>query len=128
MIKKIAFVGQPTRDLERATAFYRDVLGLEQDMDGSHPRWHEFKSPDGKTIALDTFGPEFLGDNARPYLSLEVEDLESFAAELEGKGVQFVMPMTVNRNDAGKEICRMAVVLDTEGNAVMLHQIADWRA
>ena len=42
MIKKIAFVGMPTHDLDRADAFYRDVLGLEFDEENCHPKWHEF--------------------------------------------------------------------------------------
>lgn len=126
MIKKIAFVGQPTHDMERAKQFYGDVLGLELDHDYGHG-WCEYVAPDGKAIALDTFGPKMLGDNARPYLALEIEDLAAYVEKLEAAGVEFLMPLTINRNDEEREICRMAVITDSEGNAVMLHQKADWR-
>jgi catechol 2,3-dioxygenase-like lactoylglutathione lyase family enzyme len=33
MIKKMAFVGQPARDAERAKKFYGEILGLELDHD-----------------------------------------------------------------------------------------------
>ena len=68
-----------------------------------------------------------LGDNARPYLALEIEDLEAYVARLEAAAVEFLMPMTINRDDEEREICRMAVIRDSEGNAVMLHQKAAWR-
>jgi len=29
--------------------------------------------------------------------------------------------------DLEREICRVAVILDTEGNPIMLHQHASWR-
>ncbi len=28
----------------------------------------------------------------------------------------------------GKLICKMAIITDPDGNPIMLHQIADWRA
>ncbi len=37
MITKIAFVGQPTRDLERSKRFYGEVLGLAHDHDYGSP-------------------------------------------------------------------------------------------
>jgi catechol 2,3-dioxygenase-like lactoylglutathione lyase family enzyme len=54
MITKIAFVGQPTRDLERARRFYSEALGLRHDHT-PHPGWSEFQTPEGKAICLDTF-------------------------------------------------------------------------
>ena len=126
MIKKIAFIGQPTLDMDRAKQFYGEVLGLEMDHDYGHG-WCEFVTPDGKAIALDTFGPKMLGENARPYVSLEIEDLDAYVARLEEQNVEFLMPLTINRNDEEREICRMAVIRDSEGNAVMLHQKAAWR-
>ena len=32
-----------------------------------------------------------------------------------------------NQDDEGRELCKMAIILDPEGNVIMLHQMADWR-
>jgi predicted enzyme related to lactoylglutathione lyase len=126
MITKIAFVGQPTRDLDRAKRFYSEALGLRHDHDPSE-RWSEFQTPDGKAICLDTYGPELL-DAPTPYLALETDDLEAQLQQAEAGGARIVMPVQINKDPEGREICRMAVILDTEGNSIMLHQIAAWRA
>ncbi|MGH7570732.1 MAG: VOC family protein [Gemmatimonadota bacterium] len=47
----MAFVGHPTRDLDRAKRFYAEVLGLRHSGD-SGGRWSECATPEGKTIAL----------------------------------------------------------------------------
>jgi len=48
-------------------------------------------------------------------------------ARLKEKGVTILKEPWVNTDD-GNEICRMAVIQDPCGNAVMLHQIAPSRA
>ncbi|HKY60192.1 MAG TPA: VOC family protein [Gemmatimonadota bacterium] len=125
MIRKIAFVGHPTRDMDRARRFYGETLGLElsQDYGG---KWVEFTTPDGKTIALDTFTPEAV-ESPVPYLALESDDIEADAARLREAGVKFVRDVWANEGEDGREVCRMAVVLDPEGNPIMLHQTAAWR-
>ncbi len=126
MITKIAFVGQPTRDLERSKRFYGEVLGVAHDHDYG-TRWSEFTTHDGKTIALDTYGPE-LTDSPTPYLALETDDLVAEVDRMQGLGTTVVLPVHINRDDSGREICRIAVILDPEGNSIMLHQKAAWRA
>ena len=42
-------------------------------------------------------------------------------------GTTVVLPVHINRDDSGREICRIAVILDPEGNSIMLHQKAAWR-
>ena len=126
MIKKVAFVGQPTRDFATAKRFYGEVLGLRHDHDHGD-KWTEFITPDGVTIALDGYGPE-LTDTPTPYLSLELDDLGAALPQIEAGGAEVIAPMQINRNAEGREICRIAVILDPMGNPVMLHQIAAWRA
>jgi predicted enzyme related to lactoylglutathione lyase len=86
----------------------------------------EFTTPDGKTIALDTFTPEAV-ETPVPYLALESDDIEADAARLKEAGAKFVRDVWANEGEDGREICRMAVVLDPEGNPIMLHQTAAWR-
>ena len=125
MITKVAFVGQPTFDQDRAKAFYGELLGLHLDHEHG-PKWTEFSTPDGVAIALDGFSLE-TQETPSPYLALEVDDLEAEVARLQAAGVTFVMPMQINRNPEDREICRMAIILDPDGNPVMLHQKAAWR-
>ena len=125
MIRKMAFVGHPTRDIGRAKRFYGDVLGLKHSGDFGD-RWSEFTTPGGKTIALDNYAPEFV-DSPAPYLALETDDIEAEVARLKGAGAKVIRDVWANEGQDGREVCRMAVVLDPEGNPFMLHQTAAWR-
>lgn len=125
MIRKVAFIGHPTRDLDRAKRFYGEVLGLRHSIDYAG-RWAEFTTPEGKTIALDTFTPEAV-ETPSPYLALESDDIEGDMARLKEAGAHVVREVWANEDEDNREICRMAVVLDPEGNPIMLHQTAAWR-
>jgi len=57
MIKKVAFIGHRVTDMDRAKKFYGEVLGLDKTSE-YEGKWCEFDTPEGKTIALDTFSPE----------------------------------------------------------------------
>ena len=48
-------------------------------------------------------------------------------ARLKAAGARFIRDVWANEGEDGRELCRMAVVLDPEGNPIMLHQIAAWR-
>ena len=124
MIKKIAFVGMPTRDMPKTRAFYQDLLGLAPGPDYGDT-WVELTTPEGKTIALDTYTPQ-IDQSARTYISLETDDIEAEVARLKEAGVTIVKDIWTNEHE-GKEICKMAIVLDPEGHGIMLHQIAAWR-
>ena len=117
MIKKVAFMGHPVRDMARARKFYGEVLGLEQTA-LYEEKWCEFDTPEGKSIALDTFSPE----GTPPYLALETDDIEAELARLKENGVEVVMDIQDNK------VCKMAIIKDSEGNGLMLHQIAPERA
>ncbi|MDH3283461.1 MAG: VOC family protein [Acidobacteriota bacterium] len=117
MIKKIAFIGHHVHDMERAKRFYGDVLGLAKTAEYEN-KWCEFDTPEGKSIALDTFSPE----GAPPYLALETDDVEAEVTRLKKAGVEVLMDVRDNK------VCKMAIVKDSEGNGLMLHQIAPGRA
>jgi predicted enzyme related to lactoylglutathione lyase len=58
IVERTDFVSVPVIDLERATEFYRDTLGLEQVSDGGWPldtgvcRMAFFHDPDGNSLML----------------------------------------------------------------------------
>ncbi len=109
------FVSVPVTDLERSTAFYGDVLGLEQTDSGS---WPEFKLGENVFLYLmdpTNIGQEFRGPHTAP-IALRVADVEAARAELEGKGITFFGETF----DTG--VCHMAHFADPDGNVFMLHR------
>jgi len=114
-ITGVDFITVPTRDFDAASAFYRDVLGLE-----CSTRWGQMPAAEFETGTLtiavmqsDAFGVEF-APHSHP-IALHVADVAASRAELEGKGVTFV----ADTMDSG--VCHMAHFRDPDGNVLMLH-------
>jgi predicted enzyme related to lactoylglutathione lyase len=111
----VDFITIPTRDFERASEFYEQVLGLP-----CSTRWGDMPAGEFETGTLtiavmqsDAFGIEFR-QHTHP-VALHVEDVHAARAELEGKGVEFA----ADTIDSG--VCHMAHFRDPDGNALMLH-------
>jgi len=109
-IRKLDFVGVPSKDAERSRAFYVDTLGLRQD--GQHEFWV------GDTCfgiwEPASFGMEF-APQKNAHLALHVDDVAEARKELEAKGVEFQGDIL----DTG--VCHMAFFTDPGGNDLMLH-------
>ncbi|MBI5137593.1 MAG: VOC family protein [Nitrospirae bacterium] len=125
MITRVAFVAHPVRDMGAARRFYGEVLGLAPGADFQGV-WSEFTTPDGQTVALDTFSPKY-SETPTPYLALETDDIDGEVARLRAAGARIGMEPWLNQDDQGRDVCRMAFVLDPDGNAIMLHQTAPAR-
>jgi len=111
-VERVDFVDVPTRDIERAVAFYRDVLELPQD-----PREPTEFEAGNVTLALwkpEDRGVEFV-TGASHGIALRVADVASAREELEAKGVEFV-----GQRDSG--VCNMAFFEDPDGNSLILHR------
>ncbi len=114
-ITGVDFITVPTRDFEKASEFYGDVLGLERSKQWGNMPAQEFETG-SLTVAVmqsDAFGLEFK-PHSHP-IALQVDDVEASRSELEGKGVKFV----ADTLDSG--VCHMANFSDPDGNALMLH-------
>ena len=106
------FIAIPTRDLSRAVAWYRDVLGLPE----SEVTDGELETPN---VTLSFWEPEredlpFVPNEAG--FGVRVANVEEARAELEAKGVEFIAETW----DSG--VCRFAAFRDPEGNTVILHR------
>jgi predicted enzyme related to lactoylglutathione lyase len=118
MFKKVAFTMYPVQDSTRARAFYGETLGLKMGSAAPNGNWTEYDLPGGGCLAL------FKTDDIKPSASaggsvaLEVEDLDALLAQLKQKGV------TIKAEMIHSPVCRMSVVLDSEGNSIMLHELA----
>ena len=122
MITKMAFVAQPTTKMDEMKAFYGDALGLAPSIDFG--TWAEFTTPDGKTLALDTHSAQM--PDATSYVALESDDIEADMQRLKDGGAMVAKDVWSNDHE-GVHLCKMAIVADPDGNAVMLHQIAEAR-
>jgi catechol 2,3-dioxygenase-like lactoylglutathione lyase family enzyme len=109
------FVNISTTDIERATDFYGNVLGLPEGK-----RWGNMPAVEYETgnltIAVmqsDAFGIE-PHTNTHP-IEFHVDDFEAAKAELESRGVSFKGDVL----DSG--VCYQAFFEDPDGNALAIH-------
>jgi predicted enzyme related to lactoylglutathione lyase len=112
----VDFVSVPTRDLERAVAFYGETLSLERSAYRPDRNFAEFETG---TVTLNVLDPERMGigsfqANANA-LALHVGDVAAARERLEGQGVTFMGDIF----DTG--VCHMAFLADPDGNHLMLH-------
>ena len=114
-IEHTDFVSLPVTDMERATAWYRDTLGLEQTDTGGFP---EFRLGDNAflyLLSMEAIGSQFTAPHTAA-MALRVADVEAARAELQSRGVEFVGETF----DTG--VCHMASFTDPDGNVLMLHR------
>jgi catechol 2,3-dioxygenase-like lactoylglutathione lyase family enzyme len=110
-VERVDFVNIATRDAERSRAWYRDTFGLQSDPNNADELT-------AGQVTLTFWEPEKEGIDFQASIGgfgLRVADVEAAKAELEAKGVEFV-------GDGDTGVCRMAVCLDPDGNAVILHR------
>jgi catechol 2,3-dioxygenase-like lactoylglutathione lyase family enzyme len=108
----VDFISVPTRNVSRAVAWYRDVLGLPE----SEFTEGEIEAPN---VTLSFWEPEregltFVANEAG--VALRVPDVATARAELEARGVEFI----ADTLDSG--VCHFAAFRDPEGNVLILHR------
>jgi catechol 2,3-dioxygenase-like lactoylglutathione lyase family enzyme len=114
-VERTDFISVPVRDMERATRFYRETLGLEQVSDGGFPEFQLGENVSVYLVSIEAIGSEFTGPHSA-HVALRVPDVAETRKELEAKGVEFVG----ETHDTG--VCQMAFFRDPDGNALMLHR------
>ena len=110
-IEQVDFVSVPTRDVERAVAWYRDTLGLQV----SDVTPGEVEAPN---VTLSFWSPEADGE---PFLAnaagigLRVADVPQAVEEARAAGAE-----VIGIEDTG--VCHMGFVKDPDGNVLILHR------
>jgi predicted enzyme related to lactoylglutathione lyase len=118
MLKKVAFTMFPVDDPERARAFYENKLGLVRGSSASNGNWTEYDLPGGGCLALFRGSLTGLKPSASAgSIAFEVEDLDALNARLQAEGVRYLGDMIHS------PVCRMSMILDSEGNSIILHQL-----
>jgi catechol 2,3-dioxygenase-like lactoylglutathione lyase family enzyme len=110
-VEQVDFVTVPTRDVSRAVAFYRDVLGLTES---------EFSEGEveASNVTLGFWNPEDDGlefEPSRAGIALRVADVGAACAELVAGGGELA-----GIEDTG--VCHMGFVKDPDGNVLILHR------
>jgi catechol 2,3-dioxygenase-like lactoylglutathione lyase family enzyme len=110
-VQQVDFVSVPTRDVQRAVAWYRDVLGLPES---------EFSEGEVETpnVTLGFWLPEEQGEPFVPNengVALRVADVEAAVEEVRAAG-----GVVTGIEDSG--VCHMGFVKDPDGNVLILHR------
>jgi len=118
MFKKVAFTMYPVEDLARAREFYEKKLQFAVSKVSAGGAWVEYDMPGGGCFALTTLAQGVKpSSNAGGTIAFEVEDLDKLVTRLKADGVEFKLDIF------SSPVCRMAVILDSEGNSLTLHQL-----
>lgn len=116
-IQKIAFTMYPVRDMERARRFYEQDLGLTATTRWAEGAWVEYDLAGG-CFAITTLVPHLSPSaSAGGSIAFEVDDVDATVQALRARG------HAVKVEPFSTPVCRMAVVLDPEGNALTLHRV-----
>ncbi len=118
MIKEIAFVGYPTTNMKKARAFYEGILGLVPTNEfGPVTDSSEFAE---YAVGSGTFSlgcmPDWKPSKDGPSVAFEVENIDETLKKLKDNNVVFTMEKIETSG------CHMAIVLDPDGNAVLIHK------
>ncbi|MDQ6930841.1 MAG: VOC family protein [Candidatus Eremiobacteraeota bacterium] len=111
IIKGIDLAAFLVRDPQKATAFYRDVLGMVPTGVDDEGRGAEFELPDGSTFGV--WKPE--GGETGGTMMFAVDDCAAAVAEFRSRGLELSEPMDT-------PVCKMAFGKDPEGNGIIIHQ------
>jgi predicted enzyme related to lactoylglutathione lyase len=108
----------PVKDLARARGFYEKVLNLNHNAVYAEGRWIEYDLPHGGCFCITDLVPEQRPSaDSGGTLAFEVVDLDLVVSELKKRDVLFKTDIFHS------PVCRMAVLLDSEGSSIMLHQL-----
>ena len=110
-VEQVDFVSIPTRDVARAVAWYRDVLGLPQ----SEVLEGEVEAPN---VTLGFWNPEADGEEFAPHtagVGFRVADVAAAVEEVRASGAE-----VIGIEDTG--VCHMGFCKDPDGNTIILHR------
>lgn len=118
MIKKFAFTVYPVKDMQRAQNFYEEIMGLKLSKSSAGGKWLEYDLPGSGCFAITTMMQGIEPSiNAGGSIAFEVDNIDSMVERLKEHGVEFKMEPFCS------PVCKIAVIIDSEGNALMLHQL-----
>jgi len=115
IVERTDFISVPVTDMERATRFYEETLGLPKISTGDFPEFQLGENVSVYLLDMEQIGSSFTAPHSA-HVALRVPDVAEARRELEAKGVSF----DGDTLDTG--VCHMAFFRDPDGNALMLHR------
>ncbi len=115
-VTEIAFTGYPVTNLKRAREFYEDTLGLTASrvFGDENEAWIEYDIGSG-TLSIGNMAADWKPAANGGSVGLEVDNFDEAIDLLRKAEVTFRLePMDT-------PVCRMAVVLDPDGNLITIH-------
>jgi predicted enzyme related to lactoylglutathione lyase len=114
-VTRVDYIRVPVDDIDAATHFYGEVLGLPRNEHLDHEDWVEYEASN-VTLAVMTPHTHDYEFAALPpaTIALGVPDIAAAKAELEAKGFEV-------GEIADSGVCRVAGVNDPAGNRIALH-------
>jgi predicted enzyme related to lactoylglutathione lyase len=107
-VEQVDFVSVPTRDVARAVAFYRDVLGTAR-VSEERSRFER----DALVLGAGGRGEPFVPNVSR--IALRDADVPTAVDEVKSAGAE-----VIGIEDTG--VCHMGFVKDPDGNVLILHR------
>ena len=115
IIERTDFISVPVTDMERATRFYEETLGLPKISTRGFPEFQLGENVSVYLLQMENLGSKFTAPHTA-HVALRVADVEEARRELEAKGVEF------HGETRDSSVCHMAFFTDPDGNALMLHR------
>lgn len=113
-VKHIAFTLYSVKDMAKARRFYEEDLGLKL-TNNFRGQWVEYHLDNG-CFAITTMAEDVAPSaNSGGSIAFEVDDVDAVVNKLR------VKKAVVKMEPFSTPVCRMAVVLDPEGNALSIH-------
>lgn len=118
MLQKVAFTMYPVIDIDRAKNFYEKNFDFIPSKISVNGAWVEYDLPGGGCFAITTVAEGVQpSTTAGGSIAFEVEDLDALVSKLKSNDVEFKLDVFPS------PVCRMAVIVDSEGNAIILHEL-----
>jgi catechol 2,3-dioxygenase-like lactoylglutathione lyase family enzyme len=114
-VERVDYVRVPVTDMEQATHFYGEVLGLQRNPNSPDGDWVEYEAGNVTLAVMTPHTHEYEFSELPPAtLALRVPDVAAAKEQLEAAGLE-VGEMW----DSGK--CQGVGVTDPAGNRILLH-------
>ena len=115
-VQRVDYIRIPVRDMDKASHFYGEVLGLERNPNSPGGDWVEYETGN---VTLAVMTPHSHGLEFTPLppgtIALRVPDVAEARTKLEAAGVE-----VSELWDSG--VCHGAGFRDPDGNAIHLHR------
>lgn len=112
MLRDLAYTVIYVGDIDKSTAFYRDILAIP--LDFAAPGWVQFKSRGAALVLHPKLEHQSNASDAKVHITFRVEDLNAVYAALTSRGVQFAAP------PATVGFGKHTTLFDPDGNAIDL--------